>query len=445
MLNCAPIITRITKPRTRLRYLGALLVTVCVALHSASSSPRLTIGRQGQLILDGAGTIPFGFYHISWIPDAAGRTRLDRELVHDIRTIGSYGFSLIQFNITQHYSAAASLSATLPFHLPVIGELQHGWWRPGTAQQNAFAALGATQNHPSLVAWNIGDDSNWRDAARNLPIEPAALRARRELIKSRAPNQLTYASGVALDAQHDRAIRPMRDYRNTADILGFTSYTLGDESGIPLEYALEQTVLNYRALEEAFADTDQALFAIPQLFRFQGNPEPTITEVRNGVYAALMHGVDGILGYAFYTEHSSVRVLLSETNPPLLRELSNLAREVRLLERYLLSGLRQHLSLTTPSFHGTTWENSTGDLTVIISTDRTHEGRIPLPFQTNKGELVELIPDDRLGFREQTLPVDTANLHNNHLTFKPGQVRIFRTNVSSDKSDSRNRQRTAER
>ena len=426
------LISLTTRHVRRATSAAAVALLTCITPDTSDAAPRITIGTQGRIIVDGKPTIPFGLYHISWMRDIDGRSRFGSELVDDIRTMGSYGFSLAHLNIEKNDSTAAALSEAARFNIPIIGELLNGWWNPGPGQESAFINLSAIGHKPAIVAWNICDDINWRDKGRQLPIEPMNLRARASLIKSRAPNHLTYASGVALNADHDAAIRPMRDYRNTADILGFTSYTLGEESGIPEKEALEQTVKNYRALEDSFAETDQALFAIPQLFRFPNNPEPTINEVRNGAYAALMHGLDGIIGYAFYTKHSSERVLLPETNPGLLRELSDLAAEIRFLALWFLEGERSHLYPRAPFVHGTRWRRASDELVIMLSTDRSREINTPFPVSLSGGDSSELVPDHGVGFREEKLTAEQEDLLEHHTTLRPGQVRVFIRRTVSD-------------
>lgn len=409
-----------------IRYATALLTFLsCLPPPTAHAAPRLTIGTHGRIRVDGTPTIPFGVYHISWTPDEDGTPRLGEELVEDIQTIASRGLNLIHYNIEHSTGSVPALPTAAQGGMLVIGELLHGWWLPGSAQRNAFTALSATREAAPLVAWNICDDINWRDKARELPIDPHTLRERRDLIKSRAPNQLSYASGVALDAAHDSAIRSMRDYQNTADILGFTSYTLGDESGIPEEEALEQTVRNYRALEEAFAGTDQALFAIPQLFRFPNNPEPTMTELRNAVYAALMHGIDGILGYAFYTEYSSIKVFLPRTNPTLLNDLGHLAREIRILTPWFTEAVRSHLPSTTRSLHATSWRRDDRELIMVLSTDRSRPLSFSPPSPLSGEGIYELVPDTTAGLREEKRDGDASPVASSSLTLHPGQVRLF--------------------
>jgi hypothetical protein len=390
-----------------------------------SASPPLSIGKDGEISIRGDPTIPFGLYHVSWIEDSLGRPRLGDSLLIDIGIIGALKFPLMQYNIEPSPLITEQLSRAESLGIVVIGELEQGWWKDGPAQKRAITAQAAI-NASNIGAWNIGDDINWRDPKRGLPLEPEALRARSKLMKQLVTNTLTYASGVALDAEHGGTIRSMRDYRGAADILGFTSYTLGEDTGIAESLALEQTVRNFRAVEDAFSRSDQALIAILQLFSFSTGPKPTIVEVRNWAYSAIMHGFDGIMGYGFYVEGSHYPTYLPDTDPQLLRDVATLSHEIASLLPWIRGGQRQHLSLIgTTSVHATEWNPSGSRLLVFLNSERTKSVKISLASISPSQTWSELIPNSEGSLGPRLRILETASQKNTSIKLGPAEVRIF--------------------
>lgn len=409
------------------RILRLVLAPIALSLFSSlcAASPSLSIGKGGELSIHGKVSIPFGLYHVSWIEDANGKPRMGNSLLTDIGIIGSLNFPMMQFNIETSPITNKQLKRASSLGIVVIGELEHGWWNEGAARQRAITAQSAVM--PSHIgAWNIGDDINWRDPKRELPLEPEALRARSRLMKETAPNNLTYASGVALDAEHSEAIRSMKDYRGTADILGFTSYTLGEDTGIAESLALEQTVRNFRAVEDSFLDSDQALIAILQLFSFPLGPKPTISDVRNWAYSAIMHGFDGIMGYGFYVEGAQYPTYLPDTNPQLLRTVAALSKEINSLIPWIKDSQRRHLFLSGyTSIHATEWTSQSSRLVIFLNAERTQSANITLSELGPAGIWRELKPDSAGSMSLAQNNSKTAFQKDTSIKLEPAEVRIF--------------------
>jgi len=408
-----------------IRNLVIPIIAFSLICSFCSASPPLSIGKYGEISIRGNPTIPFGLYHVSWIEDSLGRSRMGDSLLTDIGIIGALKFPLMQYNIEASPLTTEQLRRAESFGIVVIGELENGWWRDGPAQKRATTAQAAI-NPSDIGAWNIGDDINWRDPKRGLPLEPEALRARSKLMKKRVPNALTYASGVALDAEHGGTIRSMGDYRGAADILGFTSYTLGEDTGIDDSLALEQTVRNFRAVEDAFSGVDQALFAILQLFSFSSGPKPTIGEVRNWAYSAIMHGFDGIMGYGFYVEGSHYPTYLPDSDPQLLRAVATLSHEIASLIPWIRDCQRHHLALSgNTSVHVTEWIRHGSRLLIFLNSDRTKSVDISLATISPSQTWSELLPNNEGSLSLTQQNSETASRKSHSIILGPAAVRIF--------------------
>jgi hypothetical protein len=339
----------------------------------AAATPPLTFGSNGQIRRDGEPVFPFGFYHVSWSAPPRGTPRLTEGLLSDIATMGSAHFSLVHVTVDSSPFAPLALARATMARMMLIGEPPTAWWSNGEAANVARDAIATSQSYRAIVGWNIGDDINWHDPKRGLPLSPEVLRARRAQVHGWAPNALTYASGVALDVGSRGKSRPLADYRDTADLLGFTSYTIGAGSGVPEEDALEQTFQNFGSVAAAFAGSNQPLIAIPQLFAFPRDPQPTTRELRNQIFAALIHGFDGVLGYPFYAQEESGEVLLPETNPQLLAGMQRIRDEVLRWERWWLRGERRIIDMREQRVHGAQWRFGGECLMVVVNTDRGRE------------------------------------------------------------------------
>lgn len=408
-----------------IRNLVVPIIALSLICSFCSASPPLSIGKDGEISIRGNPTIPFGLYHVSWIEDSLGRPRMGDSLLTDIGIIGALKIPLMQYNIETSPLTTEQLRRAESFGIVVIGELEQGWWKDGPAQKRAITAQ-ATINASDIGAWNIGDDINWRDPKRGLPLEPEALRARSKLMKQLVPNTLTYASGVALDAEHGGTIRSMGDYRGAADILGFTSYTLGEDTGIDESLALEQTVRNFRAVEDAFSGGDQALFAILQLFSFSSGPKPGMGEVRNWAYSAIMHGFDGIMGYGFYVEGSHYPTYLPDSDPQLLRAVATLSHEIASLLPWIRDSQRHHLSLSgNTSVHATEWTRRGSRLLIFLNTDRSKSADISLAELSPSQTWSELSPNSEGSLSLTQKNSETASQKYTSIKLGPSAVRIF--------------------
>ena len=407
--------------------LGLVLPLLVLLFVSSicSASPPLSIGKGGELSIRGRRSIPFGLYHVSWIEEAQGRPRMGDSLLTDIGIIGAFKIPMMQFNIEPAPLTDNQLSRASSLGIVVIGELEYGWWKEGHARQRAIAAQSAI-NPSNIGAWNIGDDINWRDPKRELPLEPEALHYRSKLIKQTSPDSLTYASGVALDVEHSATIRSMRDYRGAADILGFTSYTLGEDTGIGESLALEQTVRNFRAVENAFAGSNQALIGILQLFSFPLGPKPTISDVKNWAYTAIMCGFDGIMGYGFYVEGSQYPTYLPDTDPQLLKFIATLSKEIDSLLPWIKDSERRHLSLPGDTFvHATEWIGHGSRLIILLNAERTQSVEVPLPKLKPARSWRELHPDNVGSLSLAQNNLKTPFQRDTFIKLEPAEVRIF--------------------
>jgi hypothetical protein len=418
--------------RTFSRFALFLIVFLATLPVFAAPTPTLTIGTGGAILIRGKPRIPFGLYHVSWLEDSAGSQRLGQSLLTDIGIIGSLGFPLLQFNVSSSPIVQLQLDRAAESGIVVIGEPDKRLWRD-TEERQGNTATRVTRHEPQVDVWNIGDDINWRDPNRKLPLEPEELLHRNKLMKETAPQSLSYASGVALDAEHGSSIREMADYCGTVDLLGFTSYTLGEDTGIPEPLALEQTVRNFRAVEDGCATPDQALLAILQLVPLASGPQPTILEVRNGAYAALMHGFDGIMGYGFYVEGVSEPTYLPKTDTVFLGALATLAKEIDSLAPWITGGKRSHLPLTKEQMvHAAEWSQPDGRLVIVLSTERTKSTQIRLSELHLSLKACEMFKEK--SGSEEFFPLcgSIPFSHNSSLrdsvslTLEPGQIRIFR-------------------
>ncbi len=308
-------------------------------------------------MIDGEAVIPFGVYHVSWVDG-----RMGPRLAADLGVIADAGFNLVHPTLDPTPIADRMMEDAAGRGLLVVGEI---YWK------DRASIVGRFRDSPAIIAWDIADDVNWPPDEPE--ITPAELRRRRDEFRQLDPDGLTYASGIGAPSLE------LGDYATALDLLGVQSYPIGNSPDDPTwdERALEEHVSNMRHAEEEAAGTGVCLIANLQTFSWEGQRRPTPEELRNMLYAALMHGFRGVMTYTYY-DGSGV---LPETDPQLWRELRKLRREVEAIESTLLDGRRADLVTDRNRIHAALWHEDAVLLVTVLSTrrDETVPVAIELP------------------------------------------------------------------
>ena len=339
-----------------------------VGAHSASPpeepapiASRFAIDERGALTIDGEPEFLFGLYHVSWI---GGRTGQGLEDDFDVMT--DAGFDVVHPTLLATETTDAVLSSSHERGVYVVGEL---YW------PERELVVGRHRDAPAIVAWDLADDANWPAGAPR--VSPEELASRRDAFRRLDPDALSYASVIAGPGLE------VRGYAQAVDILGVQSYPIGNNAGDPAwdERALEQHVSYVRTASEDADGTGVCLHINLQTFAWPDQRAPTPSELRNMLYASIVHGYKGVLAYTFYDGNSG----LHDEHPEVWEELRRLRAEVESLERLILKGERTVIDTGVDGLHGATWSHGDERLVIVLSTKRDHAVEFEVPLHEFAG------------------------------------------------------------
>ena len=337
-----------------------LAMTPLVAMESSLRS-------DGTLLVDGEAWFPFGYYHVSWIEERYGAPRLG-----DLRSIADSGANAMQPTLTtdnpglEEFCSEASIRG--------VGLFAEIYW-PGRNTQ-----IPLLEGYDAIVAWNIGDDVNYPGNDPN--ITPAELLVRHQEVKALDPGRLTFAAGIV--EGYD-----ITAYVGTVDIFGVESYPIGnygDVEALSVHHGLCATA------REVFAGSATTWILLPQTFAWSGQRYPTNIEIRNMIYAGLIEGAKGMIGYTFY--HEKDKVLPSE-NPTLWAELTTVTREVRELEPVLIDAPLTRPATQAPSAKCGLWTTTDGAYVAVINTSTTVTSTVSIALPAGLGAVAAPLFADR--------------------------------------------------
>lgn len=371
--------------------LATLFMPALVRPQAQATPVTLTYRSDGKLLKNGEPWFPFGFYHTSWINERRGAL-----LAQDVNTLADAGFDLIHPTITP-------LSRTTEFRTAATNRevfIIPNYYRPEMTQ-----TVTALKDHPTIVAWNVGDDIGM--PADNPHESVQTILARHNAIKSLDPKHLTYGAA----GSHPNY--PIKDYINAMDIMGVETYPVSNLSG-PWTNALAQNMGVLLHSRHVFPQT-KPMLALTQAYKWEvtNGRYPTASETRNMTYAALIADYDGIMPYAYYAgpgilpteapqqwdEYKKLRQDINKLMPAILGGKLTMYDSLGPVNQiYPLTRGQYPTGLKNPRIHAGIWEYQNKLYVVVLNTSDTQSiaADIPLP-KTVIGSPIKLINDARYG------------------------------------------------
>ena len=321
--------------------------------------------------MSGKPFFPIGTYVVSWrLPDTEA-------ILRKLREIAAGGFNLVHVGVRSEAEFAAVLAEAQRLSLMIIPE--------GGASHRGVSQF---RGHPSILAWNPGDEPDGRGTPAVKVAEKVAQ------IKDDDPTRPAYMT-LCVPAKYDR-------YHRAADVLAPDPYPIPRR---PIGFVAEcieklQKVTEYR----------KPIWAIPQSFggyRSWSRP-PTPAEVRNMTYQCLVHGVRGLVYYTYWDGRFAMA-----DHPELWAMMQRLAREVKELtpvllsasgERYLKAGSQEKVHVMLKSHEGRRY-------LFAVNTTRDDLGDVAVPLpEGREGAWQGVFEEPRLGSTDGALPLSMPAL-----------------------------------
>ncbi|MFM9265955.1 hypothetical protein [Tychonema sp. BBK16] len=225
----------------------------------------------GITMLNGKPFFPFGFYHVSWESTA-------QDLIEDMRDIAAAGFNTIHASATEVNSYEKFLNEAYSLGIYVLSEEGIG----------LLNMINSFKQKPAVLGWNIADDV---DNGKLVPQEVLKFHQQAKLAD---PHHITYISGYS-----DK----IKQFGNCADVVAMQSYPIGNgDDEISLTY---DRISLARDVVKQYGKT---MYANVQAFAWHKKNKnsirvPTLDEVRNMTYQALLAGAKGIIYYTYHDKN----------------------------------------------------------------------------------------------------------------------------------------------
>ncbi len=289
--------------------------------------PQVYIDADGFTIIEGARFFPLGIYG-----DPVTEEHLKRLSEAGFNTVLSYGYG--QAKDPQDY-----LDASHRQQLKVVYSLKDFYpglrnAPKGTDDPIALAGetITALRDHPALLAWYINDEM-YPEAIPKLERMYAQVK---ELDPQHLAYQVLYQTG-GLD-----------QYFHSTDAIGTDPYPLGEMPDIT------RTGINTRIVNQSMREA-KANWMVPQIFDWavykdgQKSHQPTLDEMRNQAYQAIINGARGLLFYSYFDlwyDSTDRRVRKPEVFNQRWPAVAKMAGEIKALLPAVLQN--QKVALTLP-------------------------------------------------------------------------------------------------
>ena len=244
--------------------------------YATGGEPRSLVSSDGILLVDGTPTFLLGFYYES-------RNRTTEETRRALEKMSDAGFNTVYLNTLgrlDEFKHVLDMAAQVGMH--VVAE--------GPRWEETVTRLG---NHPSLLAWSVGDDMGDHDPAE-------AIAAKTHEVHRLVPGLLTYGSVSGWS-------RRWEENAHTVDLVGGQSYPIDYPFGNrPPGIAHPHTEPYHVFARGARAAAWHGHPAIANVQAFSWSEQrsnvpvwPSGSEVRNMAYQAVAAGAKGVLFYTW--------------------------------------------------------------------------------------------------------------------------------------------------
>jgi hypothetical protein len=359
-----------------------LALVNCAAQVQGVKTQGVKIRADGVLLKAGQPFFPVGFYHVSW-------HNTPTEQLQHLREIAAAGFNVVHASAIDLQSYETFLQEANRLGVSVISE----------HHVDPVSFVQRFKAEPAILAWNLADDV---DNGRWSPDRVLTLH---QQIQSTDPNHPTYISGYSKDLQQ---------FVQCANVIGRQSYPIRQHTTAELS----STFSDMAEISSAFAGRPQhMLFANLQVFPWSAAPGqkgdvPTVPEVRNMTYQALLGGAKGILYYTYSDE-----AWYLPEHPELWNGLKTIGRELKSLSPWFLEGRYQPLKLTQQDLKAGVWVMQQRALLVAINTSQQQNLTEQVQNTWTSGQSIRPLADS-LSVQFQpgkklvlTLPANTVQIY----------------------------------
>jgi len=318
------------------------------SLHVIEKMPTVYVDSQGFTILDGKRFFPMGVYLGA---GTNGEEHLQRISSGGFNTVLSYSYGTGK-DAETFMENAHKHGLKVVYSLKDMYPGKHGY------KENAFdvAAKYITlmRNNPALLAWYTNDelDSHW------MPY----LQKTYDLVQDLDPNHPTY--------QVQNKTEELENNATVTDILGADPYPVGSAN---LSNSSRQT----HSVQDAARGT-KGIWIVPQLmdwavYRKDNKPHPpSLDEMRNQAYQAIINGATGLIWYSYYDmQYEKYPRDKSTLNMDLFHrrwtEASSMAQEINGIVPVILKNDKVPLVLpTNAEVQAAAWQNG-NELLIMLA------------------------------------------------------------------------------
>lgn len=345
-----------------------------VRLGGISQPITVTRRNDGMLIINGTPTFLHGFYH-----DADDPAHQGNFLLNDMLTLASLKYNLMHPTLTEFSNTTAYRQQAPENGIWTIAQ----FYQPGLT-----ATVNTLKTDPGVIAYDIGDDFNM---PKNDPSKtPAMYQNKATIVRNITTEQLTYGAGSGFPGY------PLKEYKNAFDIIGIEAYPIGNKDD-SYSTEMEESIQYYLYARQELPD--RSVFALPQTFAWNNTVSglPTVQDLRNMTWGAVVARVNGILHYSYYCCDTYIPQTI------LMPEIQKLGPDIRKIMPALMNGQYSYhdavtggLNNRTGRIHGAFWKYGTTTYIVVVNTAKTTQtATIPLPSGTaGMGEIQPLFPGD---------------------------------------------------
>lgn len=373
--------TAIQKPRT-----------YNFSIHVQEQMPSTYIDDEGFTVVDGKRFFPFGVYLGGYW--SATNTDLERISQAGLNTILAYQSGI--GTDTKNYLARAHAH-----ELHVIYSLKDMYPGHQEDSQNSLSPIDEAAQHirqwansPSLLAWYINDEFS--------PPYIPQVQTMYEQVKNLDPQHPAYQVLVEYD--------DIREYFTVTDAWGTDPYPILGNSMRPIRYVsnlTEKTVeesYNAKSTWQVLQIFDNSVYTAKETVR-----PPTLAEMRNMSYQAIINGAKGILYYSYYdlyfTDYSRDPTNKASTSAFNKRwpDVQKTTMEIASLVPVILKNHKVPLFASPHQFaHFQAWQDGNSLYLLVVNTDSKNNSlslHIPHGWQLTK----------------QNVPGISSKLKNDHL------------------------------
>lgn len=343
------------------------------AIHVVVKMPKVYIDKEGFTVEDGKRIFPLGVY-------------LGPTSDEDLQRIADGGFNtILSYGYGNGKDPEAYMQRAQKHNLNVVYSVKDMYPDLRNAGPDAFEKAAGyikeMRDNPALLAWYTNDElgSEW------LPKLGEMYTQVKQLDPNHPTFQVLYQMGI------------LQKYFDVTDILGADPYPVGSAD-------LTKTSTNTRVTMAA-AHGARGVWIVPQLMDWAVYHEdraphpPSLDEMRNQAYQAIINGATGLIWYSYYDMmYEKAPRGNSTKNMELFNkrwaDASSMAHEINALTPAILNGERVSLGVPVDAKVEAGALQYNGDLLLMLANPYYQEEKVTLPLPqgwtvagANQGEI----------------------------------------------------------